>query len=60
MMLSMEGGCGDGEVDGRRCVSAHFLAEVCVRGAQGEEADGDGDEEEIEHVASILHRGRAA
>jgi hypothetical protein len=60
-MFSMAGiEFGNGEAGERGCVSAHLLAEVRVSGAQGEEADGDGDEEEIEHAASLPLRCRAA
>jgi hypothetical protein len=40
--------------------SAHLLAEVRVGRAQGEEADSHGDEEKIDHAASIPLRCRAA
>ena len=39
--------------------SAHLFAEVRVNGAQGEEADGKSDEEEIVHGAIIAPRRRA-
>lgn len=61
-MFSMGGEAAETErsVDERGRVSAHLLAEVRISGAQGEEADGEGDEEEIEHAASIPLRRRAA